>query len=92
MWTGLVDRRKLKEGSPFVEGDPFATVLCLCDGPLCKHCGKNRILRPISSHYDEKDNSLWHMPYFGGLIPCDECKAKERSSVPPADDCDAASN
>jgi hypothetical protein len=58
-------------------GDPYAKVLCLCDRPLCPRCGRNKIFRPISSHYDEKGNLLWHVPDFGGLIPCDECKERE---------------
>jgi len=77
MWAGLVDRRKLRESRLPIPADPFAMALCLCDGPLCGRCGKNRILRPISDYYEETDNSLWHVPYFAGMAPCSECRKGE---------------
>lgn len=77
IWTGIINRRDLKDSALRPSQDQFVKVLCLCDGPLCKRCGKNRIFRPISNHYDETDDSIWHTPYFGALIPCGECKKKE---------------
>ena len=50
------------------------TVSCLCDGILCSKCKKNKIHRPISNYYDPKENRIWHVPYFGGMIPCAECR------------------
>ena len=71
-WTGIVNRRLLSS-SQKTERDDFTAVLCLCDGPLCRGCGENRIHRPISNHFDESDDSVWHVPYFMGLAPCWEC-------------------
>jgi len=52
----------------------YLSVSCLCDGILCPKCKKNKIHRPISNYYDPKENQIWHIPYFGGMIPCAECR------------------
>ena len=80
MWAGVINRADLKNSSNRRGRDQFVTVLCRCDGPLCKRCGKNRIWRPISNHYDPADDSIWHTPHFGGLVPCDECKEREKTA------------
>ena len=60
------------------EGEKSMEVQCLCDGILCSKCKKNMIYRPISNYYDEETGKIWHRPYFGYLIPCAECRAKDR--------------
>jgi hypothetical protein len=49
---------------------------CLCEGPLCRSCGRNRIRRPVSNHYDPEDGDWWHVPAFVVLAPCRECRAR----------------
>ena len=71
-WTGIVNRRLLSSDQQ-TELDSFTAVLCRCDGPLCHRCGKNRIHRPISNCYHEADDSVWHVPYFAGMRPCEVC-------------------
>jgi len=75
-WVGIANRRLLAPGQR-TEQDSFTAVLCLCDGPLCRRCGRNRIHRPISNYYDEAGDSIWHVPYFAGLAPCRECRLEE---------------
>ena len=53
------------------------SVRCLCEGILCKCCGKRFIHRPISNSYDSDDNSIWHWPWFTGMIPCEDCKKRD---------------
>jgi hypothetical protein len=72
-WSGIIDRRLLPAREPS-RGGPLTSVLCRCDGPLCRRCGKYRIHRPISNYYDDADGSVWHVPYFAGLAPCPACR------------------
>ena len=58
------------------ESEEYLTVSCLCDGILCQKCKKNKIHRPISNSYNEKENDILHHPYFTGMIGCSECKEK----------------
>jgi hypothetical protein len=61
------------------ELDNVVEVSCLCEGISCRRCGKKRH-RPTSNYYDERDNSVWHVPYFVGMSPyCGECLSRERS-------------
>lgn len=57
--------------------EEFISVSCICDGILCSGCKKNKIHRPISNSYDEKNNDIGHWPWFTGMMPCDECKYKK---------------
>ena len=74
-WTGIANRRLLSSDQR-TEHDSFTAVLCRCDGPLCRRCGRNRIHRPISNFFDGEDDSIWHVPYFAGLAPCGECRGR----------------
>jgi TPR repeat protein len=46
------------------------------DAP-CRICKLNKVRRPVSNRYDEKDNNVWHASYFCVYIPCAECKERE---------------
>jgi len=54
----------------------IVTLSCLCWGILCGRCKKNRVYRPISNTYNPESNRLEHVPWFGGMMPCDECRNK----------------
>jgi hypothetical protein len=56
-------------------------VRCICDGILCRVCGENRVHRPLSDHVARETGKTWHVPWFGYLIPCAECRAPERRRV-----------
>ena len=53
----------------------------LCHGIPCPRCKARLIHRPISNTFDPESNSIWHTPYFGGMMPCKECRAKEREGT-----------
>ena len=59
------------------KSEEYISVSCLCQGIICKACGKNRIHRPISNSYDQKTNTIGHWSYFSGMRPCSECKNKK---------------
>ena len=61
------------------KSEEYLGVSCLCDGILCPKCKKNKIHRPISNSYDEKDNDIVHHPYFTGMMGCSECREKRSS-------------
>lgn len=61
------------------ESDGMVAVQCLCHGILCRRCKRNRILEPGSNVYDPESNSFEHIPYFAAMMPCSECRAKERT-------------
>ena len=54
---------------------------CLCEGLLCRACGKGRIHHPISDYYDEATGQLIHVPYFAGMRLCPECGARDWQTV-----------
>ena len=58
--------------------DKMIGVSCLCNGILCGRCKKNKVHRPISNSYEEDTNTIGHWPYFTGMMPCRECRAKEK--------------
>jgi len=49
-------------------------VKCVCEGIPCKVCGKPRH-RPISNYFVEETGRAIHVPSFGAMIPCRECRA-----------------
>ncbi len=59
---------------PTVSSD--VRVSCLCEGLPCPHCGVGRIHRPISDYYDAVTGRPVHVPYFGHVLPCRECRAR----------------
>jgi hypothetical protein len=64
-------------GRAWVPGTGGAVYLaestCICGGIPCRRCGRGRVRRPISDHYDPRDGHFWHTPYFGHLAGCAEC-------------------
>lgn len=48
-------------------------IRCLCEGIVCRYCRKHAIHRPISNYYVERTGRVWHVPYFGGDLPCEGC-------------------
>lgn len=59
------------------KSEEYISVSCLCEGIICKACGKNKIHRPISNSYEEETNSIGHWSYLSGMRPCDECRSKK---------------
>jgi hypothetical protein len=75
-FNGTTDARNLSWNS----SDPPTgeiSVTCLCHGIPCPKCKAKLVHRPITNSYDPDANKIWHSPYFAGLIPCSECRAKE---------------
>jgi ADP-ribosylglycohydrolase len=53
-------------------------ITCLCEGPLCQRCGKNRLHRPVSYYWDEEREQAIHVPWCVGFsLLCDECRLEE---------------
>ena len=75
-----------KIGFETTNGTGYLGVSCLCDGILCSICKKNKIHRPISNSYDEKDNDILHHPYFTGMMGCAECREKQNNQQPQNND------
>jgi hypothetical protein len=48
---------------------------CLCGGIVCRTCRAAAIHRPISEYWDDGRGPL-HVPWFGFLIPCRECRPR----------------
>lgn len=67
-WEGYYDKENAEKSEELIG------VTCLCDGILCPKCKKNKIHRPISNSYDEESNEVWHNPWFGGMMGCNECR------------------
>lgn len=59
------------------DGSIYVKVSCICEGPLCSGCKKNRIPRPISESYNPLDGKVWHNPWFTALRPCNKCRNKD---------------
>lgn len=59
--------------APYDDPDAPVSANCRCDGPLCRGCGVNRILRPYSGHYHHDINRILHVPSFMGLVFCARC-------------------
>ncbi len=55
--------------------------VCLCDGVPCCRCGERNVRRPLTSYYDWRDCGWWHVPWFGYMKPCPQCR---RSASAPA--------
>ena len=71
-YRGSTLARHLNWNATPYEPDEVILVRCICDGILCRRCGK-KMHRPISNYYDEEANKIWHVPYFMGMFPCREC-------------------
>lgn len=68
-------------GEILAERDDGALVLlrsaCLCDGLVCRVCGRRAIRRPISDYYNPEDGEWWHVPHFAALDGrCRDCRVR----------------
>jgi hypothetical protein len=82
-FNGSTDSRNLTwpEGHPAAGQVRQVSVTCLCHGIPCPRCKTRLIHRPISNTFYPESNSIGHTPYFGGMIPCAECRTKERDGT-----------
>jgi hypothetical protein len=48
-------------------------VNCLCEGIPCPKCGKIKH-RPVSDYYDKEKDTVIHVAYFTGNLPCKTCR------------------
>ena len=55
-------------------------ILCVCNGRRCERCGERKMHRPVSSYYDERDEHLWHVPWFCTPRLCDGCDPVDRQN------------
>ena len=62
------------------ERDPeeVRSASCLCQGSLCRRCNKNKVHRSGTNSYCPEANTIEHWPWFSNMIPCGECRAKEK--------------
>lgn len=63
-------RHLANEGEP----DRVVRVSCRCRGTLCTRCGVHRVNRSGSNRYHPEDNTVWHYPWFAGMVPCRRCR------------------
>jgi len=77
-YRGSAPARRLNWNEPleaFKRDDVFE-VKSVCEGISCRCCGK-MLRRPIFNYYDEETNTVWHVPYFVGMVTlCRECRSK----------------
>jgi hypothetical protein len=77
-WHGFVREGDLTDNGPyFCTGNPERRVEinCICAGPLCRKCRKNRLHRPISHFWDEQEGRAIHVPWCVGFsLLCEECR------------------
>lgn len=90
-YEGAVKAGALSWGEPFIEDgvlydppnpDPekVLKITCLCDGEICRVCGKNKIPKWLSNTYDPETNTVMHWFYFSGRPPCETCWEKEKTN------------
>lgn len=70
-----------------VIADPYGgivrlPVICICRGISCPQCGKRLIRRPISNHYHESTDTVWHTAWFCYLRPCPTCRRSAAQQAP----------
>lgn len=53
-------------------------LLCICSGIICHKCKKNKMRKPISNYYDEKEGKIYHVPWSRGIFPCAECVVPQK--------------
>ena len=56
--------------------EELVSVTCLCHGPLCCLCHKNRVHASGTNSYDEETNTIGHWAWFAGSIPCSVCRLR----------------
>jgi hypothetical protein len=77
-WRGVTKAKEVFGPDSFFEDeDPErpVSISCICDGIPCPRCKRNRIYRPISNQWDER-NGFGHNPWFMGQAPCKMCRAE----------------
>ena len=57
-------------------GDPdrVVRVTCRCHGTPCLGCGVHLVNKSGSNCYHPEDNTVWHYPWFAGMMPCRWCR------------------
>jgi hypothetical protein len=57
--------------------------MCLCDGLVCRDCGRRAVRRPISNYFDPDDGGWWHVPWFAATgMRCRDCwRARKERGV-----------
>ena len=80
-YNGETKKKNLNWGDSAIKvlGEEDISVSCLCQGIICRKCGKNKIHRPISNSYYQEDNSVWHHSYLSGMRFCDECREQRKN-------------
>ncbi len=58
------------------EADTEITLTCRCNWITCRRCGKGKIPKPGSN--EVINGRVWHTPWFGAMVPCDECLAQQQ--------------
>ena len=82
-YTGTTKAKYLCWGefhSDVLDPEEAILVRCLCEGIPCSRCGQRLVNRPTSNSYYVATNSIEHWPWFSGMIPCYDCKARERAN------------
>jgi hypothetical protein len=59
---------------------PYPTVVCRCSNVRCRSCGRLTLRRPVHDYYDEAAGRFVHVPWFGGMMPCAECRHGQREA------------
>jgi len=54
-------------------------IRCLCEGIVCRYCKTTAIHRPLTDYHDEASGIVYHVPWFGYLLPC---RASDDPHVP----------
>ena len=82
-YNGRTKMENLNQKDSFVKipDEEYISVPCLYRGILCLRCKKNKINRPISNSYDEKNNKVWHNSYLSGMRVCDECRKELKNTA-----------
>ena len=80
-YTGTTKAKNLCWDLPVLDPEEAISVRCLCEGIPCPRCGQQLVHRPTSNSYDPETNSIWHSPWFSGMIPCSECKKSKGEFV-----------
>ncbi len=47
-------------------------ITCLCDGPVCHHCGRTKLHKP-GTDIVTATLQIWYVPPFYGLLGCGDC-------------------
>lgn len=57
-----------------------ARLACRCQGVPCRYCELGTVRRPLTYSFD-RETGIRHTPWFGYLLPCDDCQAAGRGPL-----------